>query len=102
MAQTQGTDTGGFGAGFKDFLFGVADKAIQYEQAKRVDVETTSSGRNVPDNADMVAGQTRQAASDTLGGSFKKAIAGVSIQNWLLIGGGIAVGSVVLKKLRVI
>jgi len=97
MAQTMSDATGGFGSGLRDWIKDIAGLAISYEQAKRVDVETRGGSKNMPDNADVVAGRTQQAASDSLGGAFKSPVV-----KYGLIGAGVIAAAVVLKKARVI
>ena len=97
MAQSMSSESGGFGAGFLDIIKGVGGLAIEYEKAKRVDVETKAAGNNIPDNADIVAGRAGQAASDSTGGVFKSPYVKLG-----LIFGGVVVGAVVLKKAKVI
>lgn len=101
MAQTSSSETGGWGFGILDFLDGAADLAIKVKDAKAVDVET-SEANNVPDQADIQAGQARQSASDGLGGTFSKSLMGVPVTT-ILVGVGVVVGgAVALKLLRVI
>lgn len=100
MAMSTSSETGGSGAGFRDFLFGAADLAIKYEQAKRTDVETTQNN-NVPDVADEKYNNERPARSDTLGGAFSRQYYGMSGGMWLGVGVLALIGSgVALRALK--
>ncbi len=98
MAMTQSSDAGGWGAGFKDLLFGVADKAIEYERAKNVDVETSDSGNNVPDRNDLIHNQGDEVSKDALGGTWSRAFGGLTLPQWGLIGGVVLVVTAVVSR----
>ncbi|WP_269619946.1 LPXTG cell wall anchor domain-containing protein [Zhongshania sp. BJYM1] len=62
---------------------GLVDLILDYGKSKVIDVETTYSDRNIPDQNDLVNGSAGIASSDALGGTYGQA----TPQNWLMYAG---------------
>ena len=94
------TDSSGSGVwnGLGNLFGEVKDLAIDYTRAKYINAETQNDDRNIPDQADLRAGYGQRAASDATGGIYQPAAAGITVQQWLMIGAAALVGVVVLKR----
>lgn len=106
MAQTTSADTGGSGQGFFDRLTtglkDVAGLAIEWEQAKRIDVETSNSTQNIPGREDQVYTPTKNASVDSLGGGLSRKYGGLTGFQWVAAGAGVTAFALILKRVRVI
>lgn len=98
MAMTESSD---LWSGAKNLLGDIKDFALDYGRAKYIDVETTQSDRNIPDEADLREGYAPQTASNATGGVYAPSVAGVDVKQVALIGGLGLLGLVVLKKAKV-
>lgn len=85
MSMTQSAD---FFTGLRD---NIVDLGLDIVRAKHIDVERIGDDRNMPDQADLAAGEFA-------GDAFRPAVAGMTVANWALLGAAVVVGIVVLKK----
>lgn len=74
------------------------DLVMDYARAKWIDVETTNSDRNMPDEIDLRAGFAPQAANSGTSGAAPAVFAGMTQKNLLVIGGFGLIALVVAKK----
>lgn len=74
------------------------DLALDYARSKWIDVETTDSDMNMPDEADLRAGYAGSSVADSTGGGPRSLMGGVSAQQLMIVGGLGLVAVVVLKK----
>lgn len=75
-------------------LFGLV---LDYGRHKLIDVETSRSDNNIPDRNDMANGFVPLENSNALGGAYKTG--GISPVQWALLGGGLLIAAIVVKRL---
>jgi len=62
---------------------GALDLVLGFAKSKAIDVETSNSDKNIPDQNDLVNGSASVASSDSLGGTYGQA----TPQNWMMYAG---------------
>lgn len=103
MAMTEGTavSSGNTGGGLFGSIAKLGELYIDYTRAKNLDVETARDDDNIPDQVDLRTGN-RAAASDALGGIFKKTVMGLNAAEWVMVAAALGVTVYALKKAEVL
>lgn len=102
MAMTEGTavSSGNTAGGLFGGITKLGELYIDYTRAKRLDVETPNDDDNIPDKADLAAGNT-MAGRDALGGIFNHTIGGLNAMEWVMVAAALGATVYTLKKLEV-
>lgn len=81
--------------GSSDYFTGVRDSltslALDFGRAKLIDVERASDDRNIPDEADLRAGQTGRESAGAAPG-------GIPVIGWVLLGFAVVAGALLIKR----
>lgn len=100
MAITQGAEVSNGSSYWTMVRDGFTNLVLDYGRSKFVDGEHRQDTNAVPDNIDLRYGVGHVERASSAGGA-SPSLGGLPVTSWLMIGCGLVVSAIVLKKFKV-